>query len=78
MDSEVDDRFITADFIGGVWDGKTHDIPFVPEFRVALLPEPKYHYVQGRSDPVRYDIAVYKHILHGIYWFSRIEKHDTP
>jgi hypothetical protein len=73
----MDDKFITADFIGGAWDGKTHDIPFMPEFRVALLTELSAHYVKGRSDPFQHhDVAVYKYFGHGIYWLSRIEKHE--
>lgn len=76
-DKPVDDGFITADFIGGPWDGKQYEIPFMPEWRIALLPQPKYHYVSGHSEPVRYDTAVYRHVLHGIYWFTRIERKDA-
>lgn len=76
MDNEVDDGFVEADFIGGAWDGKTYSIPFVQEFRIALLKEPVYHYRQGEYPRKNYDIAVYKHIVNGIYWLNRIERTD--
>jgi hypothetical protein len=73
----LDDGFIEADFIGGVWDGKTYAIPCVPEWRIAVLPIPKEYFINKRPEElVKYDIAIYRHIGHGIYWLSRIEKAD--
>lgn len=74
MDNPVNDGFITADFVGGVWDGKTHDVPFVPEWKVAILPAPKYRFINKPTDTVKYDVAVYRYVCHGLYWLARIEK----
>jgi hypothetical protein len=77
MDNQpVNDGFITADFIGGVWDEKTYDIPFVPEWRVAILPAVRFinKPPESAKDLVNYDVAVYKYIGHGAYLINRIEK----
>lgn len=70
------DNFIEADFIGGIWDGKTYAIPVVPEWNVAILGKISFDFIHEAdpSKPVPYDIAVYKNIGHGIFWLSRIEK----
>lgn len=71
---------IVADFIGGPWDGKEYSIPFAPEFRVAMMKE--FHWlskpINNMDEPPKqnYDIAVYKHVLNDIYWFSEIEKSE--
>jgi hypothetical protein len=72
----VNDGFITADFIGGIWDGKTYDIPFIPEFRIAVMKERIYinKPPQSEMEKSAYDIAVYKYIGHGAYMMNRIEK----
>jgi hypothetical protein len=73
----LEDGFIDADFIGGAWDGKQYTIPFVPEWRICLLPIPKWKFINKQPEElVKYDIAIYRHIGHGIYWLSRIERAD--
>jgi hypothetical protein len=74
----VDDGHFEADFIGGVWDGKTYTLPScMPEWKVAILPMPKWKFInKPPGELVKYDIAVYRHVGHGIYWLSRIEKGD--
>lgn len=73
---DVNDGQIEAHFVGGVWDGKEYVIPrLMPEWKVAILPVPKWKFINKPPDElVKYDIAIYKHIIHGIYWFWRIEK----
>lgn len=75
---EVDDGHVEAYFVGGAWDGKTYAIPkLTPEWRIAILPMPKWKFINKQPDKlVKYDTAIYRHILHGIYWFYRIEKAD--
>lgn len=69
---------LDAIFIGGCWDGKEFVIPaHMPEFRVAVIEN--FHWVskkameEGNKSTVNYKIAVYKHIVNEIYWFSGIE-----
>lgn len=71
------DNFIEADFIGGIWDGKTYAIPVVPEWKVAIMHSLNvwdFSEEIDSSEPVPYDIAVYRNMGHGIFWLSRIEK----
>lgn len=73
--SFVDDGFIEADFIGGPWDGKTYAIPHVHEWRIAAVQGLSMENYRGRPDKLmKYDVAVYRHITNGIYWFVRLEK----
>lgn len=70
---------ITADFIGGVWDGKTYEIPDTGrEYRVAMIPSLSLRYINKPPDAaldiVGYDVAIYRHVVNGIFWLSRIEK----
>ena len=75
---DVDDSFMEADFIGGVWDGKTYAIPArMREWKVAVLPIPREKFINKQPEElVKYDIAIYRYIGHGIYWLSRVEKCD--
>ncbi len=75
---DLNDSFYEADFIGGIWDGKTYAIPKkMPEWKVAILPIPSFRFINKPPEKlIQYDIAVYRHIGHGIYWLSRIEKGD--
>lgn len=68
-------KTIVADFIGGVWDGKSYMVEFSPEYRTAVLPISKAKFINKPPEElVYYDVAIYKYITNGIYWFSRIEK----
>lgn len=75
---DVDDGAVEAHFIGGPWDSKIYTIPcLMKEYPVAILPIPKQRFInKPPGELVKYDVAIYKHILHGVYWFTRIEKGD--
>ena len=68
-----------ADFIGGVWDGKTYELPDDRnEWQVAVL-EQKMPFAINYTEfpkPTKYNIAVYKHVINGIFWFSEIRKSE--
>lgn len=77
INQDLEDGNIEADFVGGVWDGKSYVIPCVSEWRVAIVPIPKWKFINKAPETlVKYDVAVYTHILHGVYWLTRIEKTD--
>jgi hypothetical protein len=75
---DVDDGHVEAQFIGGIWDGKTYAIPSpVSEWRVAVLPIPKFKFINKPPDKlIQYDVAIYRRVVNGLYWFTRIEKAD--
>ena len=67
-----------ADFIGGVWDGKTHELPGDRnEWWVAILEKMPFaiNYTEFPK-PAKYNIAVYKHVINGIFWLSEIRKNE--
>lgn len=69
---------IIADFIGGIWDGKSVSIPFFPEYHVAIPPKLTPADYQSNIEAIigntGFDVAVYKYIGYGLYWLSRTEK----
>ena len=70
--SFVDDGFIEADFVGGPWDGKTYAIPHLYEWRIYVLMKMPTN--RRPDELVKPDVAVYRNVVNGIYWFVRLEK----
>ena len=70
----VEDGFVEADFIGGPWDGKTYAIPHLYEWRIHVITKMPAN--RRPEELVKPDVAVYRHVTNGIYWFVRLEKAD--